>query len=144
MAETREQYVHQISSRVRFGDLDAMGHLNNCALLRVLESGRVEYMVDLGLAGPSELTFVLAHLDVDFRAQAFFGETLHCGSRTSRFGVTRFVLEQNVWREDVVVAEARSVLVALGPDAASPVPVPERWRSQIAEWERVPPEGLAR
>lgn len=139
MADARDRFVHQITSQVRFGDLDAMGHLNNCALLQVLESARVEYMVNLGLAGPAELTYVLAHLDVDFRAQAFFGETLHCGSRTTRLGVTSFVLEQEVWRSDVTVAEARSVMVALGPDAVSPQPVPEPWRCRIAGWERVAP-----
>lgn len=121
---------------MRFGDIDAMGHLNNVALLRLLETGRVDYMVDLGLARFNELSFVLARLEVDFTAQGFFANELTCGSRVCRLGRTSMTLEQRVWRSnDTVVGEGRSILVALGPDAVTPVPLPQQWRERIAEWE---------
>ena len=141
MGDDAEHFGHRVSAKVRFGDLDAMGHLNNVALLRILETSRVDYMVDLGLAAHDELTYVLAHLDVDFRAQAFFGEELVCGTRVGRVGRTSITMEQRIWGPGRTVAEARSVLVSLGPDAVTPSPVPAPWRERIGQWERVRPQG---
>ena len=134
-----ESFRHRVSTTVRFGDIDVMGHLNNVAQLRLLETGRVAYMVDLGLAGHDELTYVIARLESDFRQQGFFGDQLTCGSRMADIGRSSMVLEQRVWREDgTVLLEGRSVLVALGPDKVTSMPVPDRWRARIAEWERRP------
>ena len=136
-ADRRDAYRHQFTETVRFGDLDAMGHLNNLALLRLLETGRVDYMVDLELAAHNELTFVLASLQVDFLAQGFYREELACGSRMCRLGHTSLSFEQEIWRttDSVTLGHARSVMVTIGDDAATPIPVPEEWRRRIHAWE---------
>lgn len=136
MSEQHADFRHVVHDRVRFGDVDAMKHLNNVALLRTLETGRVQYMVDLGLARFDELTFVLARLEVDFTAQAFFGEELACGSRVSQLGRTSMTLDQCVWRPDGTdVGRGRSIMVTLAADTVTPAPLPQRWRDRIAEWE---------
>lgn len=130
-------YRHRFSSEVVFGDLDAMGHMNNLALLRLLETGRVGYMVDTGLAGYDELTYVLARLETDFRRQGQFGDFLTCGTRIATVGRTSFTMEQAIWRDDkTVLVRGASVLVALSEDKATPMPVPDRWRQVIAHWEQ--------
>lgn len=129
-------YRHRFSSEVVFGDLDSMGHMNNLALLRLLETGRVGYMVDVGLAGYAELTYVLARVEADFRAQGMFGDRLTCGTRIASLGRTSFTMEQSVWREDhTVLLRGRSVLVALAEDKQTPTSVPQRWRQLITAWE---------
>lgn len=121
---------------LRFGDLDAVGHLNNVALLRFIESGRVDFMVDVKVGRHDELSFVLASLHCDFRAQGFYRDQLVCGTRMANIGRTSMTMEQRVWRADeTVVAEARSVMVALGPDRKSPAPVPRAWRDLLENWE---------
>jgi acyl-CoA thioester hydrolase len=141
-ADAHGGFRHRVEASVRFGDLDAMGHLNNLALMRMLETGRIDYMVDLGLGTHTELTYVLASLDVDFRAQSHFRDQLLCGSRVSRIKRSSMVLAQRVWRpaDDTVVAEAESVIVALGSDGATPVAIPPAWRRRIRDWEPEPVE----
>ncbi|MPZ60525.1 MAG: hypothetical protein GEU93_04350 [Propionibacteriales bacterium] len=120
-----------------FGDLDAMGHMNNLALLRLLETGRIDYMVRTGLAAYDELTYVLARLETDFRSQGQFGDHLTCGTRITKLGRTSFTMEQSVWRDDgSILGRSTSILVALGADKATPIPVPERWIQVIQEWEQ--------
>lgn len=138
----RHQYPHTFSSEVVFGDLDAMGHMNNLALLRMLETGRVGYMVRTGLAGYDELTYVLARLETDFRSQGHFGDRLTCGTRIAALGRTSFTMEQAVWHEDeTILIRSKSILVALAPDKETPVPVPARWRRVMQEWEQTALEG---
>lgn len=132
-----QRYRHRFSSEVVFGDLDSMGHMNNLALLRLLETGRVGYMVETGLGGYTELTYVLARIEADFRAQGHFGDRLTCGTRIATVGRTSFTMEQSVWREDrTVLLSGRSVLVALAEDQQTPTSVPQRWRQVITQWER--------
>lgn len=140
--EENISFRHRISSRVTFGDIDAMGHMNNLALLRLLETGRVDYMVDLGLAGHNELTYVLARLETDFRKQGLYGDQLCCGTRIIRLGRTSMTMDQRIWRADgEVLIGSRSVLVALAPDKVTPSEVPGSWRQRIADWELTEPEG---
>ena len=140
--EEARLFRHRFSSRVTFGDLDAMGHMNNLALLRLLETGRVDYMVDTGLTGYEELTYVLARLETDFRKQGLFGDHLICGTRITSLGRTSFTMDQCIWRDDgSVLVGSSSILVALGPDKASPIPVPDRWRQVFQDWEHSKLEG---
>lgn len=138
MSEPEEArlYRHRFVTRVVFADLDAMGHMNNLALLRLLETGRVDYMVDCGLASYDELTYVLVRLETDFRNQGRYGDHLTCGTRITRLGRTSFTMDQRIWRDDgAVLITSVSVFVALGPDKATPVPVPDRWREAMQDWE---------
>lgn len=137
MPDADDAYRHTFATEVVFGDLDAMGHMNNLAMLRLLETGRVGYMVDTGLAGYDELSYVLVRLEVDFRNQGRYGDRVTCGTRITGFGRTSFRMEQSVWRNDgAVLLNGVSVLVTLGPKEATPIPVPERWRRAIQQWER--------
>lgn len=132
-------FNHRVPFVIRFSDLDAMGHLNNVEALRILEASRIDYFVDVGLAAHNELRFVLAGLNCDFHAQAFYRDNGHCGTRTLRVGRSSILLDQRLCRDDdVVLLEARSTIVALGPDQRSPLPVPDHWLAALTAREGRP------
>ena len=135
----RGDYRHLTSFRVRFADLDAMGHMNNIAVLQLLETARVDYMVDLGLAIERELTYALVALQCDFRSQAFYGEVLTCGTRAARLGRSSFVLEHEIWKaDDSTVAVGSGTMVTLGEDTTKSAPMPQAWRDRLEEFEQRP------
>ncbi len=128
---------HQVPLIVRFSDLDPLGHLNNVAAIRMFETGRVEFSNDAGLHGEQEgPPFVLAALHVDYRTQAFYRDALVIGTTAGRIGRTSLTLTQRLWRpaDGATVAESESVLVVLGEDRRTPAPVPEDWRTRLADW----------
>ena len=43
-----KKLVHEMRFPVRWGDMDAMGHVNNAVYFRYLESARIEWMVSAG------------------------------------------------------------------------------------------------
>jgi acyl-CoA thioester hydrolase len=65
-------YVHR--ETVRFGDLDAMRHLNNVSFLRYFETARISFLRDLfpdrPMADPEATGFgvILAELHIDYRS----------------------------------------------------------------------------
>lgn len=131
-------FRHKTPLHVRIGHIDVFGHLNNIAVFRLLEQSRIEYSIDTGLVRWNELGLILARVDCSFRAQGFYDDKLVCGCKAVRIGSKSFTLRQEVWREDGgLVADADTVLVALGPDKVTPAPVSADWRRKLSDWEGV-------
>lgn len=45
-----KKLVHEMRFRVRWGDMDAMGHINNAMYFRYLETARIDWMHAAGMA----------------------------------------------------------------------------------------------
>jgi acyl-CoA thioester hydrolase len=124
-------FVH--SERVRFRDLDPMGHVNNAVFLTYIESARVAFLHHLGAATSLEdMSIIVARIEIDFRAPVRFGDQVDISVRASRFGGKSFDLDHEVRVGDTVVAEAKSVLVAYDYGKGEAVELPNDWREKLA------------
>jgi acyl-CoA thioester hydrolase len=112
--------------RVRFRDCDSMGHVNNAVYSTYLEQARI------GILGDLE-PFILARVEIDFRAELRAGEHVEVRSRCSRVGTKSFELEHQVWAGDRLVADAKSVLVGYDYEAGTSVPLTENQRRRLAQ-----------
>jgi acyl-CoA thioester hydrolase len=106
-------YRHPIE--VRFGDTDALGHINNAVYIAYFEAARAGYHARVtGHAfghGPdaSRTTFVIAEAHISYRAPAFFGEPIVCEARVAWVSRTSFGMEYRVMSEGGPIAPARLV-----------------------------------
>jgi len=50
----RKKLVYTMSLPIRWGDMDAMGHVNNAAYFRYLETIRIDWMTSIGAAPNSQ------------------------------------------------------------------------------------------
>lgn len=116
-------YVHV--ERVRFNDCDPMGHVNNAAYSTYLEQARI------GVLGGLD-PFILARVEIDFRAELRAGEEVEVRSRCARVGTKSFELEHVLSTDGRVVAEAKSVLVGYDYDAGQSVPLTDDLRRRLA------------
>jgi len=116
-------YVHRL--RVRFQDCDPMGHCNNAAYSTYLEEARIGI---LGGLAP----FILARVEIDFRAELRAGDEVEIHSRCPRVGTKSFDLQHELQSEGRLVAEARSVLVSYDYGLGESVRVPDELRARLA------------
>jgi acyl-CoA thioester hydrolase len=124
-------FVHR--ERVRFRDLDALGHVNNAVFLTYIESARVAFLLDLGAAATLEdMAIIVARIEIDFRAPVGFGEEVEIAVRASRFGDKSFDLDYELRVGGRVVAEAKSVLVGYDYEKGETVSIPGEWREKLA------------
>jgi acyl-CoA thioester hydrolase len=110
---------------VRFRDCDAMGHVNNAVYSTYLEQARV------GILGDLE-AFILARVEIDFRAELRAGEDVEVHSRCSNVGTKSFELEHEIRVGVRLVAEAKSVLVGYDYETGGSVPLTENQRRRLA------------
>jgi acyl-CoA thioester hydrolase len=124
-------FVHR--ERVRFRDLDALGHVNNAVFLTYIESARIAYLLDLGVAsGVEDLGIIVARIEIDFRSPVGLGEDVEIRVQASRFGTKSFDLDHELRAGGRLVAEARTVCVGYDYGNGETVPIPEAWRERLA------------
>jgi acyl-CoA thioester hydrolase len=128
---------------VRYGDLDPQGHVNNAAYLTYLEQARVAYFTHLGLwDGRSfmDIGIILADVHLTFLAPIQLWHKVQAGLRFSRLGNKSLTMEYSLEEADTkqVFATATSVLVAYNYHNEQTMPIPDRWRQIITDYEHYP------
>ena len=124
-------FVHR--ERVRFRDVDAMGHVNNAVLATYVEQARIEYLRHLGLLdGPLYMGMILARLELDFVAPVQPMGEIEIRVRASRSGNKSFQLEYELRQDGREVARASTVLVAYDYERARSMPLSDEWRERLA------------
>ena len=112
--------------RVRFGDCDPMGHANNAVYSTYLEQARI---TALGGLDP----FILARVEIDFRAELHADDAIEIRTRCSRVGTKSFELSYELHAGGRLVAEAKSVLVGYDYEREASTEIPERWKRRLSE-----------
>lgn len=103
---------------VRWGDLDALNHVNNTVYFRYFEEARVQLFAQAGITLPSNRVTVLAHVSCDFLKPILYPATVIVSQVLTRVG--RSSMEMDILIEcegepGVIYAKGRQVMV--GADA---------------------------
>lgn len=137
-----------------FGDLDAMGHVNNVVFLKWIETARIAYWIHLtgqkthpgapeqggashppgpGVMSGALIDMILARTEIDYRRPVSFGEKLDVFVRTSLIKRSSIVFEYAVRArfDERVVAEAKTVVVCYDYDLARTKPVSMEMKAAI-------------
>lgn len=125
----------------RFRDTDAMGHINNAVYVTYLEVARQEYWRAMSTEPDyRRVPFILAHVTIDFRADARVDEVLVAGIRCAWIGTKSFAFGY-VIREQAsnrLVVEATSVQVCYDYEVRRSFPIPPELRAQLERFEGRP------
>ena len=105
--------------RVRFSEIDALGHVNHTAYLRWFESLRVLYMRERGISAydGSGPLIVLKSVTMEYRREMFLGERYVVTARTMRFRRASLEMEYAAFAPDLR-AEGTAVIVLLARDGS--------------------------
>jgi acyl-CoA thioester hydrolase len=127
-----------LADRVRFGELDALGHVNNTAYLRWFESFRLPYLEAREVTdyGPDSPRLVLKRASCDYMAEMLNGTDYVVTGRTRAFRRTSFTMEFGVWLPDPggarQTAAGEAIIVLLDRDGPGRHPIPEAGRHAFA------------
>jgi acyl-CoA thioester hydrolase len=127
---------------VRYGDIDAQGHLNNAKFITFMEHARFKYVEQVGLWRPAEgyenLGQVVASVSCDYKRPVKLGQVVEVAVRVARLGNKSIEMEYRLTVDGVEVALGCSVQVAYDYKTERSTPVPARWRELIGRFEGWP------
>lgn len=130
-----KRLVHELKIDVRWGDMDAMGHVNNTVYLRYFEMVRIDWLKNAGGifdergCGP-----VIVNAFLNFiRPVEYPGELLarHYVGEAGRTSVDTFLTLERADQPGVVWAEGGARLVWTDFKVGKAVPLPEWMRRQL-------------
>jgi acyl-CoA thioester hydrolase len=130
-------FVHV--ERVRFGDLDAMRHLNNVVFLRYFETARITYLRHLvPTHSPAEPEndrwgLIFAECHINYRSPVEYDEqvAIACSVADVRRSSFRVPFEMRV--ADRLVAEGYGVLVGFDYTQQKAAQLPDDLRARLEE-----------
>ncbi|MBL4848206.1 MAG: acyl-CoA thioesterase [Planctomycetes bacterium] len=120
---------------VRWGDMDALGHVNNCAFFTYCESARMAYFRSLELERFADATrgVVLATASCAFKQQVRYPATLAVEVRVGRIGRSSFTLHYDLLDKESgeSVATGESVVVWASYTGGGSIPLPDELRAAL-------------
>lgn len=125
---THDDWLITLRLTVRFRDCDPYGHVNNAVYLTYLENARFALWKAQQMRG-----VILARAEVDYRAQATYGDELDVRVRLAGFGRTSFRYEYeivDVTTGDLVVT-AKTVQVHYDYERQVPVELTDEIRAKL-------------
>ncbi len=118
--------VYETDIPLRFGDLDAMGHVNNAVTLTLLELGRLKFHYEvMGLKSVQDVRFILAEAIVRYRIPILLEDTVRLRMTVTDVSRSsfRFLCALFDPRDGRVFTEAETVQVMYDYAAGRPMPL---------------------
>jgi len=127
---------------VAWGEMDAMGHVNNIIYFRYFETVRIEYFNKLDMLGYSWDTGIgpiLASTECRFKMPLHYPDTIIAGAKILSIEEDRFVMGYEVFstRHRRIAADGEGVIVTYDYRNNKKVPVPESLRAKITALEKM-------
>lgn len=116
---------------VRWGDLDAYGHVNNTLYFRYFEEARFQWMLEKGLPLKSDTHPVVVTIGCTFLRPIFYPETLRIDVFLSEPGRSSFMVTYKVYTlsQKTPAAEGYSKVVWVSSVDGKSVPLPDQVRN---------------
>jgi acyl-CoA thioester hydrolase len=119
--------------RVRYAETDAMGIVHHAVYPVWMELGRSDFLRELGQSyaewEAQGVMMSVGEIQVKYRAPAKYDELVEVRTRLAEAGRRKVVFIYEIWRDEIKLAEGRTVHLVTGPDGRSRV-IPEH----LLEW----------
>ena len=120
---------------LRYGDVDAMNHVNNSVFVTLLETARVRlWQQRFGFSGSArDIPMIVARVAVDYRSPVGLEEPVEIGVGVREIGRTSFTLAYRIEASGRLAAEAETVQVLYDYGQGQPVPIAGEVRRTLEE-----------
>jgi len=130
-----KKLVHEMTMPIRWGDMDAMGHVNNTVYFRYFETIRIEWMHAIGAApNPQGEGPVIVNAFCNFHKQLEFPGTVLAKHYVAHAGRSSFDTYVTMERSDdpgVIYADGGATTVWVDFRAQRSMPLPQWMRDHL-------------
>ena len=130
-------FFHVFSCAVRWGDMDAYGHVNHAQFLRYLESARIALFEDLCGAMVALPTLVVAEVRCRYLAELRYPATVTVHSALQDVRGSSLVVDAELREGERLCAVAQVQLVCFDPLRRKPKRLPPDFLAAIGAYVRV-------
>jgi acyl-CoA thioester hydrolase len=138
--DKREQAPVFVEIPIAWGEMDALGHVNNIVYFRYFETARIEYLRRIGWSNVNPvggIGVILHSVQARFRVPLTFPDSLRVTSRLVRLEADRLTLGHDIRSErlGVLAAEGSGIIVAYDYARATKAMIPHEIVGKIERLE---------
>ncbi|MEW9899612.1 thioesterase family protein [Chitinivorax sp. PXF-14] len=127
--------AHIAHITMRWGDMDALGHLNNTYYFRYMEQARLDWLDSHGCGiNPQATGPVIAHISCDFKKEIVYPAVVEVHTFVTHIGRSSMKIDHEFRVQgdtETLYATGHAVLVWVDYVNGGSVPVPEAMRAAI-------------
>lgn len=106
------EFPHITHDKLRYGDTDKQGHINNAVFTTFYETGRVEIVYEpKHQILKNNCSFVIAHIEMNFIAEILWPGKLEIGTAVTKIGNSSVTFLQALYQNGKLVSTNESILV---------------------------------
>lgn len=114
LPDSLDAYPFKAEDKIRYGDCDAMGHVNNAVFSTFLETGRVEVLMgDREEVLSEDCGFVIVRLELDYLGEVRWPGKVQIGTAVLSVNTSSVAFGQMVFQDGKPVARAKTVIVQM-------------------------------
>ena len=127
-------YPWSAALETRFTDMDVNRHLNNVAVSRLYEEGRVRFNWRLRETHPElgHVRYLVGHVAIDYLAEGHYPDPVTIGYGVQSLGNTSYRAAMGMFQRGQCIGLCDTVMVHRGLDG--PSALPEALRVVLGEW----------
>ena len=131
-----KKLVYETTFAVKWGDMDAMGHVNNTVYFKYMEHGRVEWLREIGfLHLPNGQAPVLANTFCNFKRQLKYPDEVRMKiyvTNPQRVTFDAWTTIERVSEPGVICAEGGATLIWIDTQREKAASLPEALRALVS------------
>ena len=134
-ALTLDDFPLRAHDKIRYGDTDRQGHINNANFLTFLETGRVEFLYHPDFWKHAEgASFVIASVQLDFLKEMKWPGQIDIGTGILLIGNSSIRLHQQLFQGGQCMASAETVIVQVDDLNGKSKPLSQEAKRTLTNW----------
>lgn len=120
--------IHQKTFAIAWGDMDALGHVNNARYFDYFQEARIEWLASLSINLRQPIGPVVIHVACTFLKPIIYPANLTIKSSAHSLGHSSFIIDHDLFQEQTVMAQGISKIVWVDYKRNKSVALPDNIR----------------
>lgn len=117
--------AHEKTFNIAWGDMDALGHVNNARYFDYFQEARIEWLRLLQVSMTENNGPVVVHVACSFLKPVIYPATLSLKSKAHTPGRSSFTMDHDLYQGDILMAQGQSKVVWVDYQCNKSIPLPE-------------------
>ncbi|CDZ76015.1 acyl-CoA thioesterase YbgC [Legionella massiliensis] len=116
--------VHQKTFAIEWGDMDALGHVNNGRYFDYFQQARIEWLESMNFTLQKSTGPVVIHVACTFLKPIVYPATITLKNSLHSIGRSSFIIDHEIYQEETLMTQGLSKIVWIDYKKMISIPLP--------------------
>lgn len=126
---TKNIKIHEKTFAIAWGDMDALGHVNNGRYFDYFQEARIEWLKALDIDMTGATGPVVIHVAATFLKPVVYPATVTLRSNISHVGTSSIVMDHHLYQNETLMAHGISKIVWVNYREGKSIPLPQAFHA---------------